>query len=84
MFHEDINAGLIGILDCSNGGIEWLSKFSMTHFKVALEVSLGILPSRVRALHVINMPPFAEALYLLLKSLLPEKIRKRVRPMLCF
>ncbi len=83
LLNEDDNSivsGQVGIADLSNISMGHIIQMQPAFLKKAIMIWQESSPVRQKGVHYINAPKIFEQLFALLKSLLNEKMRKRVSP----
>jgi hypothetical protein len=71
-------SGIKIIFDFSETHLNFFSLFSFNDYKNFIEIAKNITPHRVKALYVLNLPPFANYIGEFFMKLLNKKMRERV------
>ncbi|KAJ4426596.1 hypothetical protein ANN_26394 [Periplaneta americana] len=77
---EDYSLRDIFIMDLANYTLAHVSKFSFLPMKKAKACCVKAFSTRLKALHIINAPPFAGVLVELIKSVFSTKLAARIPP----
>jgi hypothetical protein len=82
MLRDDDNfvvAGVVYILDFTGISLSQIMQISPFSLKKSIMVMQDSMPIRQKAIHIVNIPPIAMKFFNIIKSLMNEKSRSRVR-----
>ncbi|CAH1163296.1 unnamed protein product [Phaedon cochleariae] len=76
--HEEINLGDLLLVDLENIQMGHIFKFTPVHVKKAVLILEKVYSNRIKGIHIINAPTFADKLIYMMKSVLKQKLIKRI------
>nr|XP_023026691.1 alpha-tocopherol transfer protein-like [Leptinotarsa decemlineata] len=78
LIQEDLNLGDILIFDLEHLQMGHMLKFTPIHLKKADTILQKVFSNRIKAIHLLNYPPFIDKLMAILKAVLKQKLLDRV------